>query len=48
MTEARWAKLQSNCGAWAATLLSRKSCALTDGYNFWPSGKRLIQHWSFP
>ena len=43
VTEARWAESQSNHGAWAATLLSRKSCALTNGYNFWASDKRSIQ-----
>jgi len=41
--EAKWAKSQSNCGAWAATLLSRKSWALINGYNFWPSGKHSIK-----
>jgi len=43
MAEAGWAESQSNCGAWAATLLSRKSCSLTNGYNFWPSGECSIQ-----
>ena len=39
----RWAKSQSTRGAWAVTLLSIKSCALTNSYSFWPSGKRSIQ-----
>jgi hypothetical protein len=43
VAEARWAKSLSNHGAWAATLLSRKSCALTISYSFWPSGKCSIQ-----
>ena len=40
----RWAKSQSTRGAWAVTLLSRKSYALTNSYSFWPSGKCSIQH----
>jgi len=43
VTEAKCAKSQSNHGAWVSMLLSRKSYTLTIGYNFWPSGKRLIQ-----
>jgi len=42
VAEAKWAGSQSNHGAWAVTLLSKKSCALTNGYNFWNSGKRSI------
>jgi len=34
---------QLNCGTWVVMLLSGKSCALTVGYNFWPSDKHLIQ-----
>nr|KYP63709.1 hypothetical protein KK1_018288 [Cajanus cajan] len=37
VAEARWAKSLSNHGAWAAALLSKKSCALTISYSFWPS-----------
>ena len=43
VAEVRWAELQSNCGAWVAMLLSRKSCALTNGYSFWLSCKHSIQ-----
>jgi len=43
MVEDRWAMSQSTRSAQAITLLSRKSCTLTNIYNFWSSGKRLIQ-----
>jgi len=39
-------KSQSNRGAWVVTLLSRKSCILTNDYSFWPSGKHFIQQFS--
>ena len=43
MVEVKWTGSQSNRGAWACvTLLSKKSCALTNGYNFWPSGMHSI------
>jgi len=34
----KWAGSQSNRGAWAVKLLSKKSCALTNDYSFWASG----------
>jgi len=43
VAKAKWAESQSNCDAWACvTLLSKKSCALTNGYSFWSSGERSI------
>jgi len=43
VAEGTWAKSKSNRDTWAATLLNRKSWVLTNGYNFWSSGKRSIQ-----
>jgi len=42
MAEGNWAGSQSNRDAWAITLISKKNCALTNGYRFWPNGKRSI------
>jgi len=39
--EARWVGSKLNRGIWAITLLSKKSCALTTGYSFWPGDKAL-------
>jgi len=35
-----WVIIES--GAWIVMLLSKKSCTLTNGYNFWPNGKCSI------
>jgi len=42
VTKAKWAWSQSNRGTWVVTLLSKKSCTLTNGYNFWSNGTRSI------
>jgi len=39
----KWAKSQLNRGAWATTLLNKKSFILTISYSFWHSGKHSIQ-----
>jgi len=41
VAKAKWAE-SFEYGSWAVKLLSKKSCDLTNGYNFWPSGKHLI------
>jgi len=42
VTEVKWVRSLSNRSVWAAyvTLLSRKSYALINDYNFWSSDKR--------
>lgn len=47
MSRSGWAKSQLNHGAWATSLLSKKSCASTNGYNFWLSSRCSIQHQPF-
>jgi len=42
VVETKWVESQSNRGAWVVTLLSKKSCALTNSYSFCLSGKRSI------